>query len=85
MPLARFEPADTKGNRHLIEENMPGERLLVYLTRGEYWGKDRSVVITYNPSTARKQQYTFENKLETIRQELLSMRVKVRDQAAQWR
>jgi transposase len=85
MPLDRFEPADTKGNRRLIEKNMPGERLLVYRTRGEYWGKDRSVVITYNPSTARKQQYSFENKLETIRQELLSMRVKVRDQAAQWR
>ena len=84
-PLDRFEPADTKGNRRLVEENMAEERLLVYRTKGEYWGKKRSVVVTYNPATARKQQYTFDGKLETMRQELLSMRAKVKDQAAQWR
>ncbi len=84
-PLDRFEPADTKGNRRLVDENMAEERLLVYRTKGEYWGKERSVVVTYNPVTARKQQYTFDGKLETMRQELLSMRAKVRDQAVQWR
>jgi transposase len=84
-PLDRFEPADTKGNRLLIEENMAEECLLVYRTKGEYWGKERAVVITYNPATARKQRYAFDSKLEAMRQELLSMRTKVREQAPQWR
>jgi transposase len=84
-PLDHFEPADTEGNRCLIEENMPEECLLVYRTRGEYWGKERAVVITFNPVTARKKQYTFESKLETMRQELLLMRAKVKEQAPQWR
>jgi transposase len=82
-PLDRFEPADTRSNRRL--ENLPGDRLLVYRTRGEYWGKQRTVVITYTPATARKQQYTFESKQEAIRQELILMRAKVRDQAPHWR
>jgi transposase len=45
--------------------------ILAYRTKGEYWGKQRAVVVTYNPTTARKQNYNFESKLETIRQELL--------------
>ena len=84
-PLDRFEPADTKGNRRLIEENMSEECLLVFRTKGEFWGKERAVIITFNPASARKQQYTFESKLETMRQELLSMRAKVRGQTPQWR
>jgi hypothetical protein len=50
------------------------ECLLAYRTRGEYWGKERAAIVTYNPSSHRKQQYSFNNKLEAIRQELLSMR-----------
>jgi len=43
------------------------------------------VVITFNPATARKQTYRLEDKLETLRAELLVMRAKVREGAAQWR
>ena len=85
LPLDRFEPADTKANRRLMDENMPEECLLVCRTSGEYWGKERTVVVTFNPATARKKQYTFESKMETMRQELISMRAKVREQAPQWR
>jgi transposase len=85
MPLDHFEPADTKGNRYLIEENMSEECLLVYRTTGAYWGKERAVIITFNPATARKQQHTFESKLEMMRQELLTMRSKVREQVPHWR
>jgi hypothetical protein len=61
------------------------ECLLVYRTKGEYWGKGRTVIVTYNPSSRRKQEYTFDDKLEVIRRELLSMRTKVRDKAPHWR
>ena len=85
VPLDRFEPVEIERNRKLEAEGRPHERLLVHRTRGEYWGKQRSVVVGYNPATARKQTYTLENKLETLRQELLSMRAKVREAAPHWR
>ena len=81
MHLDEFEPADTKKNRLLTED----DRILVYRTKGEYWGKERAVVVTYNPVTQRKQTYTFDSKLEDLRQELLAMRSRVRDRAPHWR
>ncbi len=84
-PLDRFEPAETKENRHHIEEGHEEECLLAYRTRGEYWGKERTVIVTHNPASARKQAYTFADKLEAIRQELLAMRARVREKATHWR
>ncbi len=84
-PLEQFEPVDTPENRCLMEVDQDEECLLAYRTRGEYWGKERTVIVTYTPSSARKQAYTFDDKLETIRQQLLSMRTKVRDRAPHWR
>ena len=84
-PIERFEPVDIAKNRRLVEQGMPEERLLAYRTSGEYWGKQRAVVVTYTPATARKKVYTLQSKLETIRQELLAMRAKVKQQAPHWR
>lgn len=84
-PIERFEPVDIAKNRRLVEQGMPEERLLAYRTSGEYWGKQRAVVVTYTPVTARKKVYTLQSKLETIRQELLAMRAKVKQQAPHWR
>ena len=84
-PLGRFEPVDIPHNRRLMEEGKEEECLLAYRTKGEYWGKERTVIVTYNPSSHRKQKYTFDDKLEVIRRELLSMRTKVRDKAPHWR
>jgi transposase len=84
-PLGRFEPVDIAYNRRLMKEGKEQERLLAYRTKGEYWGKERTVIVTYNPSSRRKQEYTFNDKLEVIRRELLSMRTKVRDRQPHWR
>ena len=83
--LEHFEPADTEKNRRLAEQGKEAERLLVYRTTGEYWGKERAVVVTFHPASERKQAFTLDTKLETLRQELLAMRTKVRDNAPQWR
>ena len=80
-----FEPADTEKNRRLVEKGKKEDRMLVYRTKGEYWGKQRAVVITYNPVTARKQSYTLDSKLEAVRQDLLVMRSKVRNKEPHWR
>ena len=83
--LDHFEPVDTAKNRQLIEDENPEDQLLAYRTKGEYWGKQRAVVVTYTPATARKQSYTFQSKLDTIRQQLLIMRNKVREKAPHWK
>lgn len=83
--IDRFEPVDIPKNKQRIEKGIPEEKLLAYRTSGEYWGKQRAVVVTYNPATARKQNYAFQSKLDTIRQELLTMRDKVRGKAPHWK
>lgn len=85
IPIDRFEPVDTVKNRQIMKDGDVEECMLAYRTQGEYWGKERTVIITYNPPTARKQGYVFEGKLETLRQELLAMRTKVRDKEPHWR
>lgn len=84
-PLERFEVADTLKNRQLIEKKRHKECLLAYRTKGEFWGKERSVIVTFNPNTSRKKLYTFENKLEVIREFLLEMRIKVRERRPHWK
>jgi transposase len=84
-PLARFEPLDLERNRRLEDEDHADDRMLAYRTTGEFWGRDRAVIVTHNPRTARKQAYTLEQKLDVVRDELLAMRAKVRAQAPQWR
>ena len=83
--LDRFEPVDIAKNKKLLEDGNRGDLILAYRTRGEYWGKERTVVVTHNPTTARKQEYTFQSKLETIRQQLLIMRNNVREKAPYWK
>ncbi len=84
-PLDAFEPVGTEKNRRLVEKGKEDDRMLVYRTKGEYWGKQRAVVVTYNPVTERKQSYTLDSKLEAIRQELLAMSLKVRNKEPHWR
>ena len=83
--IDRFEPVDMAKNKKLLEDGNRKDLILAYRTRGEYWGKERAVVVTYNPATARKQDYTFQGKLETIRQQLLIMRNNVREKAPHWK
>jgi len=85
IPLEKFDVADTHKNKQLCSSTSINDRMLVYRCSGEYWGKERTVVVTYNPRTARKQTYAFESKIEAIRAELLIMRKNVREQAPHWR
>jgi transposase len=84
-PLEHFDPVDTAKNKVLRDAGHPEEQLRAYRTTGEYWGKERTVVVTYNPATARKQLYTFQRKLDTMRQQLLIMRTKVCEGAPHWK
>lgn len=85
VPLAKYSPVARDKNGQLSKEGLAGERLKAFRTTGEYWGQERTVVLTYNPATARKQGYVLEEKLSEVREELLSMRTKVREGAPHWR
>lgn len=85
IPLDQFEVADTVKNKQLIENGYGADCQLVYRTKGEFWGKERAVIVSFSPKTARKKMHTFESKMRTIRAELLKMRTKVRNGAAQWK
>jgi transposase len=84
-PLDRFEPLDIEKNQKLLAAGNHEDLIRAFRSRGEYWGKEQAVVVTYNPATARKQDYTFQSKLETIRQQLLLMRNNVREKAPHWK
>ena len=84
-PLDKFEPVEIGKNRRLIQDDRPGKCLLAYRTQAEYWGRQRTVIVTHNPATARKQNYVLDNKLDALKRELLKMRAKVRQQAPHWR
>lgn len=80
-----FEPVDSARNGRLRDQGRPEEQILAHRTRGEYWGKERTVVVTHNPKTARKQGYALDEKLDALRCDLLQMRAKVNAGAPQWR
>lgn len=84
-PLEHFEPIETERNGQLDGQGKEADRMVAYRTTGEYWGKERAVVVTHYPPTARKQDHTFTSKLERLREELLVMRAKVREGAPHWR
>jgi transposase len=85
VKLSKFSVADTAKNRELQETGATDDLLLVWRTTGEYWGKERAVVVTYNPRTARKQRYVFESKLFKLETELFSLRDKVRKGERHWK
>lgn len=85
VKTAKFAVADTAKNRELQLEGLEEDLLLAYRTAGEYWGKERTVVVTFNPRTARKQRYDFENRLFRLEEMLFVMRDKVRSGHHQWK
>lgn len=81
----RFRVVETEKNRRLAELGREDDRLSAWRTTGEYWGRKRTVVVTYNPLTATKQRYNFEKKLLRIQDSLFVMKDNVRRQKPHWR
>jgi transposase len=83
--LKAFAPLDIEKNRRLVADKHGEDRMLAYRSRMELWGQERTVVVTYNPRTARKRRYTLDRKLETLRQTLIEFRRSYRESRPQWR
>jgi transposase len=84
VKLSRFAPVDTPKNQRLAEKGKEDDRLIAFRTTGEYWGRARTVVVTYNPRTAAKQRYSFDRKLLELQQTLNFLKDKVQSQKPHW-
>ena len=84
VKISEFEIVDTPRNRELLSLGREDDRLAAWRTDGEYWGKTRTVVVTYNPLTATKQRYAFDKKLLSLQETLAELRAKVHTQKEHW-
>src|SRR5208282_5630896 len=87
--LARIKPKhflllDTAKNRRLAAMGKQADRISAFRTTGTLWGRDRTVVITFNPANMRKKLYDFTRKLERVRSELIEYRRKYNHKEHNW-
>jgi transposase len=82
--LAAFHPVDSPQNRELERLGKEDDRILAWRGAGEFWGRTRTVVVTYNPRTAAKQRYGFDHKLLELQGVLYELRSRARAGKAPW-
>lgn len=81
----KFKLLDTRKNRELAAHGREDEQMIGYRCTGDYWGKERTVVVTYYPPTAEKQRLAFNSKLEKLRAGLLEIKSKTKsDSTKRW-
>ena len=84
IKLSEFSAVDTVKNHELVASGREDDQIAAYRSSGEFWGKERRVVVTYNPVTAAKQRYAFDKKLMEIQDVLFYLRSKVQTQDSKW-
>ena len=82
--LSQFKPVDSLVNRELARLGRQDNQILAWRTTSELWGKQRTVLVTYNPATAANQRYAFDKKLLRLQETLFELRTKVRTQKPHW-
>ena len=82
--LSAFQPVDSTKNRELEKLGKEDDRILAWRGAGEFWGRQRAVVLTYNPRTAAKQRYSFDQKLIELQEVLYELRSRARSGKAPW-
>ena len=82
--LSAFKPIDSARNRELERLGKEDDRIVAWRGAGEFWGRQRTVVVTYNPRTAAKQRYSFDQKLIELREVLYELRSRARFGKAPW-
>jgi transposase len=85
VKTSKFFTVDTVKNKEMKMDGSEEDLLAAFRTTGEFWGKERTVVVTYNPKTARKQRCDFAKRLFTLEETLYSMRDKIRKMHPQWK
>jgi len=84
IKLSAFGPVDSAKNRELERLGKEDDRIVAWKGAGEFWGRDRTVVVTYNPRTAAKQRYSFDQKLLELQDVLYELRSRARSGKPPW-
>jgi transposase len=84
IKLSAFQPVDSARNRELERQGREDDRIVAWRGVGEFWGQERTVVVTYNPRTAAKQRYSFDQKLLELQDVLYELRSRARSGKAPW-
>jgi transposase len=71
---SKFQVVDTLKNKKLAEAGKEDDLLTAWRTTRELWGRERTVVVTYNPLTATKQRHRFEDKMLRLQSGLFELR-----------
>jgi transposase len=82
--LSTFKPVDTPRNHELEKLGKEDDRIVAWRGTGEFWGRERTVVVTYNPRTAAKQRYNFDQKLIELQEVLFELRSRAKSGKAPW-
>jgi hypothetical protein len=85
LPLKRFTVLRPPTDDSEGKAESPADAIVYYHTTAEVWGRQRPVVITYNPTTVRKKRYDRRDKLEQVRQVLYELRRNYREGQRHWR
>ncbi|MEJ5315345.1 MAG: IS1634 family transposase, partial [Anaerolinea sp.] len=84
IPLKHFQVLPCKANERLVEKGFPQDQILYLDTHGSFWGKERRVLITFNPRTFRKKLYELREKIQRVRKELYELRRNHREGSSHW-
>jgi len=84
VKLSAFKPVDSARNRELERLGKEDDRIVAWRGEGEFWGRERTVVLTYNPRTAAKQRYSFDQKLLELQEVVFELRSRARSGKAPW-
>jgi len=80
-----FVPLDIAKNQKLRARAKQNDLVRAYRTVLNLWGRKRTVVVTFNPSTQRKKLYDFTKKMDRIRTELIEWRRRYNQKEPHWR
>lgn len=84
VKLSDFKPVDSTRNRELERLGREDDRITAWRGAGEFWGRERTVVVTYNPRTAAKQRYSFDRKMLELQEVLFELRSRAKSGKAPW-
>lgn len=85
MESKYFSPIEIRSNKQREADGRGDDNITAYRTSRELWGKERAVVVTHNPVTMRKKNYTLARKLEVLREALIEFRQNYREARPHWR
>lgn len=74
VPLSQFRLLPCEVNDRLLAAGQAKDQILYHETTASFWGRERKVVMTFNPRTFRKKRYDLKEKLNRLREDLFTLR-----------